>query len=59
MILNPKSSREENLIKEFAHKMRLEYKTLTLDEYIREIENSRNQIKSGKRISMKELERGI
>ena len=59
MVLKAKSRREENLIRQFASKMKLEYKSVSLEEYISEIAEGRRQIKSGKKISLKELESGI
>lgn len=39
--------------------MKLDFKQISLEEFIQQIAESRKQIKNGKKISLKELERGI
>ena len=59
VILNPKSRREESLIRQFAEKMKLDLKRISLEEYINQIAESRREIKAGKKVSLKDLENGI
>ena len=46
-------------IRQFAQRMKLDFKEISLEEYIQQIAESRKQIKDGKTISLNELVRGI
>lgn len=49
MILNPKTKKQVMMIKQFAQRMKLEFKQVSLEEYIHDITESRRQIKIGKK----------
>lgn len=59
LVLKLKTKKEENVIRQIADLLKVDYKKITLEEYIRNIAESRKQIKSGKKISLKALEDGI
>jgi hypothetical protein len=59
LMLKAKTKKEKTLVIEFAERMKLDYKEISLPDYLNQISESRQQIKSGKKISLKELERGI
>ena len=59
LVLNPKTKRKESIIRQIAELLNVDYKKITLREYIRHITESRRQIKSGKKVSLKDLENGI
>ena len=59
LMLNAKTKKEKNLIREFAITMNLDYKEISLEDYINQIAESCQQIKAGKTLSLKELEGGL
>ena len=59
LVLKIKSKREEKVIKQIAELLNMDYKQVSPKEYLRQIAQSRKQIKAGKKISLKELENGI
>lgn len=59
LVLKPKTKKEESIIRQIADLLRVDYKEISLEEYISHIAVSRKQIKAGKKVSLKELENGI
>lgn len=59
LVLKPKTKKEESILKQIAELLKVDYKEISLEAYIRDIAESRRQIKSGKKISLKDLENGI
>lgn len=59
LVLKPRSKKEEALIKQFAELLNLDYKSISVQRYLRDIVESRQQFKAGKKISLKDLEDGI
>jgi hypothetical protein len=59
LVLKPKTKKEESILKQIAELLKVDYKEISIETYIRDIAESRRQIKSGKKISLKDLENGI
>ena len=59
LVLKANSKKEENIIKQFAELLKLDYKEISLKEYVQQITESRKQIKAGKKISLRDLENGL
>jgi hypothetical protein len=59
LILKPKSKKEEIFLKQLADKLNIDYQEISLKEYIADIEESRRQIKRGKKVSLSSLANGL
>ena len=59
LVLKPKTKKEENIIRQIAELLKVDCKEVSIDSYIRDIAESRKQIKSGKKVSLKDLANGI
>lgn len=59
LILKPKSKKEETFLKQLADMLNVEYQHVSLKEYIADIAESRKQLKTGKKVSLTSLARGI
>lgn len=59
LVINPKSKKEELFLKSLIEKLNVDYKQVTLENYIRDITDSRKQFKRGKKVSLTSLINGI
>jgi len=59
LILKPKSKKEATFLKQLADKMNIDYQQLSLKEYMADIEESRKQLKRGKKVSLSSLANGL
>ena len=55
LVLEAKTKKEEAIIKQFADLMKFDYRKIQLSTYIKDITESRKQIKMGKKISINNL----
>jgi hypothetical protein len=59
LILKPKSKKEETFLKQLADKLNVDYQHVSLKEYMADIEESRKQLKRGKKVSLSSLANGL
>ena len=59
LILKSKSKKEEAFLKELANKLNIDYQQVSLKEYMADIEESRKQLKRGKKVSLSSLANGL
>ena len=59
LILKPKSKKEEAFLKQLADKLNIDYQHVSLKEYMADIEESRKQLKRGKKVSLSSLANGL
>ena len=59
IVLKPKSKREELFLQNLIEKLNVEYKKISLKDYMRDISESRKQIKKGKKVSLSSIANGI
>jgi hypothetical protein len=59
LILKPKTKKEETFLKQLADMLNVEYQKISLKDYMKEIGESRKQIKQGKKVSLSSLMNGL
>ncbi len=59
LVLKPKSKKEETFLKQLAEMLNVEYQKVSLEDYVKDIAESRKQIKQGKKVSLTSLANGI
>jgi len=55
LVMKPKSKKEEAVLKQIAELLNVDYKKITLDEYIRQIAARRKEMKAGKKVALKDI----
>ncbi len=59
LVLKPKSKKEETFLKQLADMLNVEYQKISLEDYMKDISESRKQFKQGKKVSLASLANGI
>lgn len=59
LVIHPKSKKEQTFLKNLIDKLNIEYQEVTIQEYVRDISESRQQIKKGKKITLTSLLNGL
>jgi hypothetical protein len=59
LILKPKSKKEETFLKQLADKLNVDYQQVSLKKYMADIEESRRQLKRGKKVSLSSIANGL
>jgi hypothetical protein len=59
LLLKPKSKKEEAFLKSLIEKLDVEYTKVSLEDYIKEIAESRRQFGKGKKVSLSSLANGL
>ena len=59
LILKPKSKKEETFLKQLADKLNVDYQQVSLKKYMADIEESRRQLKRGKKVSLSSIAKGL
>ncbi len=59
IVIKPKSKKEETFLRSLIEKLNIDYKKVSLKDYIKDITESRQQFKQGKKVSLSSLSNGI